>query len=45
VIWFAVVPSRLIHDNAHSFEFIARIVDHEDGAQQVIPYQPAALTA
>jgi len=40
VIWFAVVLSRLIHDNAHSFEFIARIVDHEDGAQQVIPINP-----
>jgi hypothetical protein len=40
VIWFAVVLSRLIQDNAHSFEFAARIVDHEDGMQQVIPISP-----
>jgi hypothetical protein len=37
VIWFATVLSRLIRDNGHSFEFAARIVDHEDGMQQVIP--------
>jgi hypothetical protein len=37
MIWFAMVLSRLIRDNGHSFAFIARIVDHEDGMQQVIP--------
>jgi hypothetical protein len=37
VIWFAILLSRLIRDNAHSFEFAARIIDHEDGMQQVIP--------
>jgi hypothetical protein len=40
VIWFAIVLSRLIRDNAHSFEFAARIVDHEDGMQQAIPINP-----
>jgi hypothetical protein len=40
VIYLAVVLSRLIHDNSHSFEFAARIVDHEDGMQQVIPISP-----
>jgi hypothetical protein len=36
-IFYATVLSRLIHDNGHSFEYAARIVDHEDGLQQVIP--------
>ena len=40
VIYLAVVLSRLIRDNSHSFEFTARIVDHEDGIQQVIPINP-----
>jgi hypothetical protein len=31
------VLSRLVRDNAHSLEFAARIVDHDDGMQQVIP--------
>jgi hypothetical protein len=39
VIWFAIVLSRLIRDNAHSFEFAARIVDHEDGISR-----PSLLT-
>jgi hypothetical protein len=42
MIWFAMVLSRLIRDNGHSFEFAARIVDHEDGLQQVIPVNPLA---
>jgi hypothetical protein len=29
--------SRLIRDNGYTTQFTARIVDHEDGAQQVIP--------
>jgi hypothetical protein len=37
VIFFSMVLSRLIRDNGHSFEFAARIVDHMDGMQQVIP--------
>jgi hypothetical protein len=40
VIWFAILLSRLIRDNAHSFEFAARIVNHDDGIQQVIPVNP-----
>jgi hypothetical protein len=40
MIWFAMVLSRLVRDNGHSFEFAARIVDHEDGMQQVIPVTP-----
>jgi hypothetical protein len=40
-LFFAMVLSRLIRDNGHSLEFAARIVDHEDGMQQVIPvYAP-----
>jgi hypothetical protein len=40
-IFYATVLSRLIHDNGHSMEYAARIVDHEDGVQQVIPvYAP-----
>jgi hypothetical protein len=42
LIWFAIVLSRLIRDNGHSFEFAARIVDHEDGMQQVIPVNAPA---
>jgi hypothetical protein len=41
LIFYATVLSRLIHDNGHSLEYAARIVDHEDGVQQVIPvYAP-----
>jgi hypothetical protein len=40
MIWFAMVLSRLIRDNGHSFEFAGRIVDHDDGMQQVIPVNP-----
>lgn len=41
MIFYATVLSRLLHDNGHSLEYAARIVDHEDGVQQVIPvYAP-----
>lgn len=41
LIFYATVLSRLIHDNGHSLEYAARIVDHEDELQQVIPvYAP-----
>lgn len=41
LIFYATVLSRLVHDNGHSLEYAARIVDHEDGVQQVIPvYAP-----
>jgi hypothetical protein len=36
-LFYAIVLSRLVRDNGHSLEFAARIVDHEDGMQQVIP--------
>jgi hypothetical protein len=42
VLFYTMVLSRLVHDNAHSLEYAARVVDHEDGLQQVIPiYAPA----
>jgi hypothetical protein len=34
---YALQMSRLIRDNSHCSEFAARIVDHEDDEQQVIP--------
>jgi hypothetical protein len=44
LLYYALVLSRLIHDNGHSLEYAARIVDHEDGEQQVVPvYAPAAV--
>jgi hypothetical protein len=43
MIWFAMVLSRLVRDNGHAFEFAARIVDHEDGMQQVIPVNPLTI--
>jgi hypothetical protein len=33
----AIALSRLVRDNAHCAEFAGRIVDHEDGEQQIIP--------
>jgi hypothetical protein len=36
VLSSALALSRLIRDNAHCAEFAGRIVDHEDGEQQVI---------
>jgi hypothetical protein len=36
-LFYAVVLSRLVRDNGHSLEFAARIVDYDDGMQQVIP--------
>lgn len=33
----AMQLSRLIRDNAYSMEFAARVVDYDDGQQQVIP--------
>jgi len=44
-LFYAIVLSRLIRDNGHSLEFAARIVDHEDGMQQVIPvHAPGYVT-
>lgn len=37
LLFYALVLSRLVRDNGHSLEFAARIVDYEDGMQQVIP--------
>jgi hypothetical protein len=34
---YGLAASRLIRDTPHCSEFAARIVDHEDGEQQVIP--------
>jgi hypothetical protein len=45
LIFFATVLSRLIHDNGHSLEYAARIVDHEDGSQQVIPVNAPGFVA
>jgi hypothetical protein len=46
LIFYASVLSRLVHDNGHSFEYAARIVDHEDELQQVIPVNaPGFVTA
>jgi hypothetical protein len=44
LLFFSIFLSRLIHDNGHSLEYAARLVDHEDGLQQVIPaYAPSAV--
>lgn len=45
LIFYATVLSRLVHDNGHSFEYAARIVDHEDGLQQVIPVHAPGFVA
>lgn len=37
IIFYATMLSRLVHDNGHSLEFAGRVVDHEDGFQQVVP--------
>jgi hypothetical protein len=37
VIMTALQLSRLVRDNAYSTEYAARIVEHADGAKQVIP--------
>jgi hypothetical protein len=43
-LFFAIVLSRLVRDNGHSLEFAARIIDHKDGMQQVIPvYAPGSV--
>lgn len=41
VIYDCLSLSRLVRDNAYSTEYAARIIDHEDGVQQVI-YTPNA---
>jgi hypothetical protein len=41
VLWDCLSLSRLVRDNAFSTAYAARIVDHEDGEQQVI-YTPNA---
>lgn len=45
LIFYATVLSRLIRDNGHSLEYAARVVDHEDGAQQVIPVTAPGFVA
>jgi len=37
VLSAALALSRLVRDNVHCAEFAGRLVDHEDGEQQVIP--------
>ena len=37
VVITAMQLSRLVRDNAYSPEFAARVVDHEDGEQQIVP--------
>jgi hypothetical protein len=37
VVNAAFILSRLVRDNAYSTQFAARVIDHADGAQQVIP--------
>ena len=37
LLFYALGLSRLVRDNGHSLQFAARIVDYEDGMQQVIP--------
>jgi hypothetical protein len=36
-LFYTLALSRLIRDNGHSLEFAARLIDHEDEEQQVIP--------
>lgn len=36
VLWDALALSRLVRDNAHSTEYAARIVEHQDGEKVVI---------
>jgi hypothetical protein len=44
LLYYALVLSRLVQDNGHSLEYAARIVDHQDGEQQVVPvYAPGAV--
>lgn len=45
LIFYAMVLSRLVRDNGHSFEYAARIVDHEDGMQQVVPVNAPGFVA
>ena len=45
LIFYAMVLSRLVRDNGHSLEYAARIVDHEDGMQQVIPVNAPGFVA
>ncbi len=44
-IFAAMILSRLVRDNGYSLEFAARIVDHADGMQQVIPVYAAEFVA
>jgi hypothetical protein len=37
LLFHALLLSRLVRDNSYSLTFAARVVDHEDGNQQVIP--------
>ncbi len=43
LIVYAMMLSRLIRDNGYSLQYVARIVDHEDGARQIIPYKSGFL--
>lgn len=44
LVFYAMVLSRLVRDNGYSLEYAARIVDHEDGAKQVIPVNASIST-
>jgi hypothetical protein len=45
VLWPACVMSRFVVDNAYSTEYAARVVDYEDGEQQVIPVEAVETDA
>lgn len=42
-LFYALALSRLIRDNGHSLEYAGRLIDHEDGVQQVIPVRTAFI--
>jgi hypothetical protein len=44
LVFYTMVLSRLVRDNGYSLEYAARIVDHEDGAKQVIPVNASTST-
>lgn len=44
-VFTAMLLSRLVRDNGYSLEFAARVVDHADGVQQVIPVYAAEFVA
>jgi hypothetical protein len=41
----AIVLSRLVADNSHSLAYAARVIDHRDGLQQVVPVDAPGFVA